>query len=136
MASGALRDAVRIVRGASLLGSARATAFDFAGSGGSKTWVGIVTMQPGACTGPHHHGIHEVAFYVSRGRAEVRWGERLEFRAELGAGDFAYFAPRVPHQERNLSERDTCEFVVVRSDDAGYVTRLDVVPATDTETIC
>jgi hypothetical protein len=52
MASGTLRDAVRIVRGAALLGSARATAFDFAGSGGSKTWVGIVTMQPGACTGP------------------------------------------------------------------------------------
>jgi uncharacterized RmlC-like cupin family protein len=41
----------------------------------------------------------------------------------------------VPHQELNLSERDTCEFVVVRSDNAGYVTRLDVSPAADSETM-
>ncbi len=135
MASARWRDGVRIVRGASLQGKARVTAFDFAGTGGPKTWLGIVTMQPAACTGPHHHGIHEVAFYVSRGRTEVRWGDRLEFRAELGAGDFADFAPGVPHQELNLSDRDTVEFVVVRSNNAGYVTKLDFVPTEHPETV-
>jgi uncharacterized RmlC-like cupin family protein len=129
------RDGVRVVRAAVLQSKARATAFDFAGSGGQKTWIGIVTMQPRACTGPHHHGIHEVALYVPRGRTELRWGERLEFRAELGPGDFAYFTPGVPHQELNPSEQESAEFVVVRSDNSGYVTRLETVPAERPESV-
>src|SRR6266436_1667402 len=83
-------------------GTGRATAFDFAGTGGKETWIGTVTLQPGANTGPHHHGRHEVAVYVVKGRSQIRWGERLEFAAEIGPGDFVYFAPYVPHQELNL----------------------------------
>src|SRR5262249_10218022 len=109
MAETSWRDAVTVVRadalhaqrGASGLG--RVTAFDFAGSGGQRTWIGTVVQPPGANTGPHHHGRHEVAIYVVQGRSEIRWGERLEYAVEIGPGDFVYFAPAVPHQEINLA---------------------------------
>jgi uncharacterized RmlC-like cupin family protein len=129
------RNGVTVVRAAALAGKGRATAFDFAGTGGKKTWIGTVTMQPGANTGMHHHQQHEATIYVVEGRSEIRWGERLEFAAEIGPGDFVYFAPYVPHQERNLSDRETVEFVVVRSGNEGYVTQLDAVPVEQPETV-
>ena len=119
------KNAVKIVRAGALRDKARATAFDFAGTGGEKTWIGTVANAPGFCTGMHHHGRHEVAVYVVKGRSEIRWGERLQYSAVIGEGDFAYFTPHVPHQERNLSESDTQVFLVVRSGNEGYVTKLD-----------
>jgi uncharacterized RmlC-like cupin family protein len=115
------RDGVTVVRARTLReistrGKGRATAFNFAGSGGRETWMGTVSMPPQAQTGAHHHGRHEVAIYVTAGRSEIRWGERLEFAADVGPGDFVYFAPEVPHQERNPSASETVDFVVVRSD--------------------
>jgi uncharacterized RmlC-like cupin family protein len=58
-------------------GIGRATAFDFAGTGGRETWVGTVALQPRAKTGAHHHGRHELAVYVAKGRGQVRWGEQV-----------------------------------------------------------
>ena len=129
------RNGVVVVRAAALAGKGRATAFDFAGTGGEKTWIGTVTMQPGANTGMHHHQGHEVAIHVAKGKSEIRWGERLEFAAEIGPGDFVYFAPYVPHQERNLSDRETVDFVVVRSGNEGFVTKLDGAPVEQPETV-
>jgi uncharacterized RmlC-like cupin family protein len=132
------RDSVSVVRAASLAAAAgepgkggRATAFDFTGSGGHETWIGTVTMSPSGMTGAHHHGRHEVMIYVARGRAEIRWGERLEFLANVEPGDFIYFAPFVPHQERNPSATETVDFVVVRSDRERIAVALeaDVDPA-------
>jgi uncharacterized RmlC-like cupin family protein len=129
------RDDVTVVRAASLntsmqapSGRGRATACDFAGTGGSKTWIGTVMHQPSATTGPHHHGRHEVAIYVVKGHGRISWGERLEFAADVGPGDFVYFAPYVPHQERNLDASETLDFVVVRSDNERIVVNLDIVP--------
>jgi uncharacterized RmlC-like cupin family protein len=116
-------------------GTGRATAFDFAGTGGKETWIGTVTLQPNAKTGAHHHGRHEVAIYVVKGRSQIRWGERLEFAAKVGLGDFVYFAPYVPHQERNLDASETLDFVVIRSDKERIVVNLDAVPAEQPETI-
>ena len=127
---------VMIVRAAAMLGKGRATAFDFAGTGGRETWIGTVTMQPSAKTGAHHHGRHEVAIYVVKGRSQIRWGEQLEYAAEVGPGDFVYFAPYVPHQELNLDASGTVDFVVVRSDNGGIVVKLDdVVPVEGPETV-
>lgn len=135
-------DGVTVVRAESLnlamlgpSGTGRATAFDFAGTGGQETWIGTVTLQPGAKTGAHHHGRHEVAVYVVKGRSQIRWGERLEFAAEVGPGDFVYFAPYVPHQELNLDAGETVDFVVVRSDNERIVVNLDVVPVEQPETV-
>ncbi len=116
-------EGVKVARAARIKGamtgpfhSGRATVFDFTGSGGQRTWIGSVALAPGANTGAHHHGRHEVMIYVVSGRCEIRWGDRLEFLTEIGPGDFAYFPPYVPHQERNLEPEEVVEFVVVRSD--------------------
>src|SRR6202140_3842158 len=112
-------DGVTIVPSASMKtatvgssGTGRATAFDFAGTGGKETWIGTVTFPPNAKTGAHHHGGTEVAVYVVKGRGQIRWGERLEFAADVGPGDFVYFAPYVPHQGLNIDESETVDFVV------------------------
>ena len=122
-----------IMRGPS--GSGRATAFNFAGAGGRETWIGAVTLPPKANTGAHHHGRHEVAVYVVKGRSQIRWGEQLEFAAEIGPGDFVYFAPYVPHQELNLDGRETLDFVVVRSDDQKIAVPLALVPVDQPEPV-
>lgn len=133
------RNGVRVVRAQSLnsamRGSGRATAFDFSGAGGREIWIGTVTLQPNANTGAHHHGRHEVAVYVVRGRSQIRWGDRLEFAAEVGPGDFVYFAPCVPHQEVNLQAGETLDFVVVRSDNEKIVVNLETVPVEQPETV-
>jgi uncharacterized RmlC-like cupin family protein len=121
-------DGVKVVRAAAqqlalASGQGRATAFDFAGTGGPNIWMGTVTLKPNGQTGAHHHGTHEVAVYVSNGRSRIRWGERLEFTTDVGPGDFVYFAPQVPHQEINLDPEEPVDFVVVRSDNTG--TRID-----------
>ena len=101
---------VRIVRSDSLdlntpqtPGMTRAAAITHARTGASKLWAGTVTIHPNAKTGAHHHGEVESVIYVVRGRARMRWGERLEFMAEAGPGDFIYVPPYVPHQEINAS---------------------------------
>jgi uncharacterized RmlC-like cupin family protein len=109
-------------------GTGRATVVDYTGTGGRQTWIGTVTLQPKAKTGTHHHGRHEVTIYVVKGRSEIRWGERLEFVADVGPGDFVYFAPFVPHQELNPDESETVDFVVVRSDNEKIVVALDDRP--------
>ena len=133
---------VTVVRGQSLdtimrgpSGSGRVTAFNFAGAGGRETWIGAVTLPPNANTGAHHHGRHEVAVYVVRGHGRVRWGTRLEFAADIGLGDFVYFAPNVPHQEQNLDAEATLDFVVVRSDNERIAVSLDVVPVDEPEMV-
>jgi uncharacterized RmlC-like cupin family protein len=136
------RGGVRVVRAAPLealvhgpSGTGRATAFDFAGTGGERTWIGRVSLKPDATIGAHHHGRHEVMVYVISGRTEIRWGNRLEFAADVSAGDFVYFSPNVPHQERNLSDIETVEFLVVRSDNERIAVSLDVAPIERPETI-
>lgn len=114
------REGVRIVRATALTealgptGLGRATVYDFAAPGGA-TWIGSVVLPPKTVTGLHHHGHHEIALCVAAGRSEIRWGERLEFAAEIGPGDWAYFPPFVPHQERNVSDSETLHFLVVRN---------------------
>ncbi len=67
--------------------------------------------------------------YVVRGRARMRWGERLEFTAEAGPGDFIYVPPYVPHQEINASPTEQLECVLCRSDGEAVAVNLDIEPA-------
>ena len=46
----------------------------------------------------------------------MRWGEKLEFVAEGGPGDFIYVPPYCPHQEINALKDQELECVLVRSD--------------------
>lgn len=80
-------------------GMDRKAAINFARTGAQKLWAGTVHIHPDAKTGVHHHGHLESVIYVLKGRARMRWGEKLEFAAEAGPGDFIYVPPYVPHQE-------------------------------------
>ena len=55
-----------------------------------------------------------------------RWGDRLEFVAEAGPGDFIYVPPFVPHQEINASEDQPLSCVLVRSGQEPVVVNLDL----------
>ena len=107
-------------------GMNRAAAITHARAGASKLWAGTVSIHPRAKTGAHHHGELESVIYVVRGRARMRWGDRLEFTAEAGPGDFIYVPPFVPHQEINASEGESLECVVVRSGQEPVVVNLDI----------
>jgi uncharacterized RmlC-like cupin family protein len=107
----------------------RAAAINYARVGAQKIWAGTVSIFANAKTGAHHHGALESVIYVVRGRARMRWGDRLEFVAEAGPGDFIYVPPYVPHQEINASSDQTLECVLVRSDNEAVVVNLDIEPA-------
>ena len=125
-------DGVRVVHSGELdlntaqtPGMTRAAAITQARTGAEKLWAGTVDIHPHARTGAHHHGPVESVIYVVRGRARMRWGERLEFTTEAGPGDFIYVTPFVPHQEINASDEElSC--VVVRSGQEAVVVNLEL----------
>jgi uncharacterized RmlC-like cupin family protein len=126
---------VKVIRGdqldpntAQTPGMDRAAAINFARVGAQKIWAGTVKIHPNAKTGAHHHGHLESVIYVLKGRARMRWGERLEFMAEAGPGDFIFVPPYVPHQEINASTDEVLECVLVRSDNEAVVVNLDIEP--------
>src|SRR4030081_233869 len=130
-------DGVRVIPGHSLdpntaqtPGMDRKAAINLARAGAQKLWAGTVSIHPNAKTGAHHHGELESVIYVVRGRARSRWGERLEFTAEAGPGDFIFVPPYVPHQEINASAGEPLEGVLVRSGQAPVVVNLDI-PTTE-----
>ena len=116
-------------------GMLRAAAIDFRRVGSKKLWAGTVLIHPNAKTGAHHHGALESVIYVVRGAARMRWGERLEFVAEAGPGDFIYVPPFVPHQEINASRDEKLECVLVRSDGEAVVVNLDIEPVEKPENV-
>ena len=116
-------------------GMNRAAAINAARAGAEKLWAGTVVIHPDAKTGPHHHGHLESVIYVVAGRARMRWGERLEFTAEAGPGDFIYVPPYVPHQEINASAEETLECVLCRSDGEAIAVNLDIEPVEKPETV-
>src|SRR5881227_1383140 len=105
-------------------GMTRAAVINHARAGAQKLWAGTLTIHPNAKTGAHHHGELESVIYVIRGMARMRWGERLEFTAEAGPGDFIFVPPYVPHQEINASGSEELECVLVRSDKDAVVVNL------------
>ena len=124
---------VRIVHGDQLdsntpqtPGMTRAAAINRAMAGANRLWAGTVSVHPNAKTAPHHHGELESIIYIVSGRARMRWGERLEFFAEAGPGDFIFVPPFVPHQEINASPSEPLTCVVVRSDQEPVVVNLDI----------
>jgi uncharacterized RmlC-like cupin family protein len=129
-------DGVRVIKGdrldpntAQTPGMFRQAAINHARVGAQKIWAGTVTIEPDAKTGVHHHGALESVIFVLRGKARMRWGERLEYVAEAEPGDFIYVPPYVPHQEINADPLNTLECVLVRSDNEAVVVNItDVNP--------
>ena len=135
-------DGVRVIPGTELdpntpqtPGMDRKAAITFARVGAQKLWAGTVHIHPNAKTGAHHQGPLESVIYVLKRQARMRWGERLEFTAEAGPGDFIYVPPFVPHQEINASADEVLECVLVRSDGESVVVNLDIEPVEKPEDV-
>ena len=86
-------------------GMDRKAAINFARTGAQKLWAGTVTIHANARTGAHHHGQLESVIYVVKGRARMRWGDRLEFVAEAGPGDFLHVPAFTVHREANPGDQ-------------------------------
>ena len=124
---------VRVIKGSNLdpnvaqtQGMSRAAAINHARVGAEKIWAGTVKIHPDAKTGAHHHGPVESVIFVVKGRARMRWGERLEYTAEAGPGDFIWVPPYVPHQEINANDDEPLSCVLVRSGQEPVVVNLDI----------
>ncbi len=83
-------------------------------SGARTIWSGYVKTPPGMKSGVHHHGDCESAIYIISGRARFTWGDKLQYSAEVGPGDFLYVPPNEIHMEENLSETEPVEMIVSR----------------------
>ncbi len=116
-------------------GMNRAAAITQARAGAAKLWAGTVVIHPDARTGAHHHGALESVIYVVSGRARMRWGERLEFTAEAGPGDFIFVPPYVPHQEINAAAEEPLSCVLVLSGQDPVVVNLELDAIEDPQTV-
>ncbi len=116
-------------------GMDRKAAINLARVGAQKIWAGTVTIHPDAKTGAHHHGPLESVIYVVRGRARMRWGEKLEFVAEAGPGDFIYVPPMSRIRRSTPALMKLLECVLVRSDGEAVAVNLDIEPVEKPETV-
>ena len=76
----------------------------------------LLTIPPGGSARPHLHEDHETAIYVTAGRAEMRYGEGLSERLEVGAGEFLYIPAGMPHLPYNPSADEPCTAILARTD--------------------
>jgi uncharacterized RmlC-like cupin family protein len=107
-------------------GMQRAAAITGVSAGAKKIWAGTVAIDRNTKTGAHHHGELESVIYVVIGKARMRWGDRLEYYAEAGPGDFIFVPPYVPHQEINASGEGRLLCVLVRNDQQPIVVNLAI----------
>ncbi len=76
----------------------------------------LVVIPPGGKAIAHYHNGYETTIYIIKGRAETRYGEKLEHSSINEAGDFLFIPPNLPHQPVNLSETEEVIAVVARND--------------------
>lgn len=82
--------------------------------GETDVCMNVLPMPPGAKANSHYHkGIDTIA-YLLEGRCSVFYGERLERRAELVAGEQMFMPRDVPHAPVNDSGA-ACTWIVVHS---------------------
>ncbi|MEI4486835.1 cupin domain-containing protein [Frigidibacter sp. MR17.14] len=61
----------------------------------------LLTIPPGGRAKAHKHATHETAIYAISGATVMYWGERLEHRMEVSAGELLYIPADMPHLPMN-----------------------------------
>ena len=79
----------------------------FAGLSGSGISMVELELPPGGRSRAHLHRGVESAGYVIEGELEMRWGEKLEHRERIRAGELAYVPADVPHLVLNPTDAVT-----------------------------
>ena len=57
----------------------------------------LLTIPPGGRAKAHKHATHETAIYMLEGITIMHWGQALENRMEVVAGDILYIPADMPH---------------------------------------
>jgi uncharacterized RmlC-like cupin family protein len=57
----------------------------------------LLTIPPGGRAKAHKHATHETAIYMLEGVTVMYWGQTLEHRMEVEAGDLLYIPADMPH---------------------------------------
>jgi len=82
--------------------------------GETNVCMNVLPMPPGAKANSHYHkGIDTIA-YLLEGRCSVYYGDQLEHRAEVAAGEQMFMPRDVPHAPVNDSNAP-CTWIVVHS---------------------
>ena len=61
----------------------------------------LLTIPPGGRARAHKHATHETAIYMLEGVTVMHWGQSLEHRMEVVAGDILYIPADMPHLPYN-----------------------------------
>jgi uncharacterized RmlC-like cupin family protein len=85
-------------------------------AGSTGISMSLIVIPPGGAAQAHLHRGYETAIYILKGRVETRYGEGLEKTIVNEAGDFLYIPANVPHQPINLSQTETAQAIVARTD--------------------
>ncbi|MDQ3855840.1 MAG: cupin domain-containing protein [Chloroflexota bacterium] len=84
--------------------------------GASGICMHLVTIPPGGRARAHLHEHHETALYILTGKSEVWYGESLEERLWVRAGEFMYIPEGMPHLPTNPDGQRECVAVLARTD--------------------
>lgn len=76
----------------------------------------MVIIPPGGRANAHLHEDHETAIYMLSGVSEMLYGERLEKKLTVKAGEYLYIPAGMPHLPYNPSETEVAVAVLARTD--------------------
>ena len=82
--------------------------------GARRVCMNILPMPPGARAKVHSHKDIETIAYLLEGECTVYYGDDLEERVAVSAGDTCFLGPDIPHAPCNESGRP-CSWIVVHS---------------------
>lgn len=76
----------------------------------------VIAIPPGGRARAHLHEDHESAVYMLEGEVICWYGDRLQHRFTVRAGEMAYIPAGVPHLPINASEHEPVRCIVARTD--------------------
>lgn len=75
-----------------------------------------VVIPPGGAAKAHRHKGYETVIYLIKGRVKTLYGDGLRKSVVNEAGDFLYIPADLPHKPINLSDTESAEAIVARTD--------------------
>lgn len=84
-------------------------------TGAQAICMHLLTIPPGGRARAHKHATHETAIFMLDGIASMFWGDALEHRMELAAGDLLYIPADMPHLPFNPGST-AARAVIARTD--------------------
>ncbi|HVT11430.1 MAG TPA: cupin domain-containing protein [Fimbriimonadaceae bacterium] len=84
-------------------------------AGSTGICMHLLEMPPGTRAKAHYHADHETAIFMLEGEVEMLYGDALQFKSRVCAGDFVYIPAGVPHLPYNPFTA-TAKAVLARTD--------------------